>query len=625
MRTGLYRYYPIQVSPVTDPAEFDDTDGNAYFIRRNCNEEEEEENTNGQSDNDDQKVPGEQETSDNQEVEDDLDDLNYGNESENQEENNDDNDDNCQASTLSTGLGVGNEKFWGKIYWTCADTGLLSADWCAPGVAHQFGTESEALDACAELEEEGCVGVIYSLSFWTSYRYYPVQVNPTTNPAEFDDSDGNAYFVRRDCNEEEEEEEENNNQELGDEENDDNNLPELSNQDKVDKLKSDLETEKNTLLARKNSLQSELDAINDPNNEKSIRNAKLIERINKKLERVSKLETKYELWDDLNIDPEADNIQEQVQAAKKERKKYKPNGELKRKYQNVTCGNIYENNNVLFDETIDVDGDIDHRKEKPCTEGLKNDVCQLRPKSGSFCALGTEGTLFYQFADEQDKNSDIWKRLSGFECNGEGKWVEIDSQRTIESGPNQITIKCRSAGCAHPKHLFDNEFLNLQDKRSKPEKDQSGLRIPNSKITEELGNSQARINFGRSGEWKCYGFNPNNRNADQVTLAESYGETTREINENQMIPSGGYCKLTCSNGDVEELKNIIVCDDLKILKEAEKFKNLTYEQSDMPFLNGEPCPWGNLGKLYKELSASRWNKKDLMVLDDGNRDGWKCY
>ena len=98
-----------------------------------------------------------------------------------------------------------------------------------------------------------------------------------------------------------------------------------------------------------------------------------------------------------------------------------------------------------------------------------------------------------------------------------------------------------------------------------------------------------------------------------------------EISENQMIPSGGYCKLTCSNEDVEELKNVIVCDDLKISKEAEKFKNLTYEQSNMPFLNGEPCPWNNLGKFYKELSASRWNKKDLMVLDDGSRDGWKCY
>ena len=169
-----YRFYPIHVNPTVEPEKFDNTDENSYFIQRDCSpyeENQDQEDNDNDSDVDDHQ---EQDNSADQDANDDQDADETQNENQSDSNNQDDDtnsaDDACQVSTLSTGLGVGNDKFWDKIYWKCADTGLPSASWCGPGAAYQFGTESEALDACAELEEEGCVGVIYSLTFWTSYR-----------------------------------------------------------------------------------------------------------------------------------------------------------------------------------------------------------------------------------------------------------------------------------------------------------------------------------------------------------------------------------------------------------------------------------------------------------------------
>ena len=73
------------------------------------------------------------------------------------------------------------------------------------------------------------------------------------------------------------------------------------------------------------------------------------------------------------------------------------------------------------------------------------------------------------------------------------------------------------------------------------------------------------------------------------------------------------------------MQNIIVCDDLKIMAEAEQA--LTYEESNMPLVNGEANPWNNLGQLYRELNADRWNRAGYasMEFEDGSRDGWRCY
>ena len=323
------------------------------------------------------------------------------------------------------------------------------------------------------------------------------------------------------------------------------------------------------------------------------------------------------------------------------------NGRTKERKNNikVSCPSIFESPDYFSWPT----GFLENKDNlinftENCKGGSEKSICKITPKIGSICDLESKNGLWYSLNDD-----DEWSKTKGFICKkSKGNNSNINGTATaiwIEKHSNDIgpfNIKCHSKGCMHPSKLFDDNLINLADRKVTYQTEMvfdemtgqiQKKRINGTKSYLNLSDTSARINFERNGFWECFGYfieqnrnqtiNTNYKKFKNANLAKNFHQNFKFISKNEYVPTGGYCQLKCANNEVRDLKSKLICRDQKFNRLSGGLDNESVSDEE----NLPNFPWQGLGKLNKELNHKRWSlrKYKKMTFSDGYKRGWRCY
>ena len=279
---------------------------------------------------------------------------------------------------------------------------------------------------------------------------------------------------------------------------------------------------------------------------------------------------------------------EAAKAARQEDNQKNQQGLVKRKFK-PKCSSIRETLQIQFSDSLE--NKLPNDLNKHCTEGVVGDLCHFEWVEDNVC--GKTKPMFRKAisGNEEAQSQQPWAKLIKLECVEDpdsagttGFWhpTNWEDQETKEK--TELEFGC--GGCAWPTNEeFNSNVVDLGPDNNK---------------------SRARITAGRGADFECF-------DADSVQV---WGTT---------VPVDGYCKLKCKTTQVPHINAKITCEADAVNDENRSLYN------KLSKVNGQANQWKGLDKLYRFVTAEKYNNDELMQAKwseeaaGENKTGWFCY